>query len=187
MSRLDQLLAAYRTHIGLPWPAGVAAIQRVIFAVYDKEDELRLRARIDDFAQATQAAGKRWHALDLTDAFPAWLDAQEYREEYFACPEDLDGYPSGEVNAFVAHLHDTLRKNLAEANDQETVVALSGVATLFGLARVSALVESVKDAVAGRLLVFFPGEHNADTHAYRLLDARDGWNYLAMPLTPDLR
>jgi len=36
--------------------------------------------------------------------------------------------------------------------------------------------------VEGRLLVFFPGEYHPENHTYRLLDARDGWNYLAVPL-----
>ena len=35
----------------------------------------------------------------------------------------------------------------------------------------------------GRLLVFFPGE--VEGNNYRLLDARDGWNYLATPITAD--
>ena len=61
-------------------------------------------------------------------------------------------------------------------------MALLGVGALFGVARVSSLVEGVKDAVDGRLLVFFPGEYHPETHSYRLLDARDGWNYLAVPL-----
>lgn len=185
MSRLDTLLAKYRTHISLPWPPGLAGIQRVIFAVYDKGDELRLRARIDDFAQATTAADKRWLAIDLTSAFPDWLATQEYREAYFECPEDLDGYPAGEITRFNAHLRTQLSTTIAEKADADTVVALHGVATLFGLGRVSALVEAIQANVPGRLLVFFPGEHNTDSHAYRLLDARDGWNYLALPLTPD--
>ena len=33
----------------------------------------------------------------------------------------------------------------------------------------------------GRLLVFFPGVYEQNN--YRLLDARDGWNYLAFPIT----
>ena len=36
-------------------------------------------------------------------------------------------------------------------------------------------------AIQGRLAVFFPGAY-AQNH-YRLLDARDGWNYLAVPIT----
>ena len=49
--------------------------------------------------------------------------------------------------------------------------------------KVSALFERVNDAIAGRLLVFFPGE--VEGNSYRLLDARDGWNYLATPITAE--
>ena len=35
--------------------------------------------------------------------------------------------------------------------------------------------------IAGRLVVFFPGSRDGNT--YRLLDARDGWNYLAHSIT----
>jgi hypothetical protein len=38
----------------------------------------------------------------------------------------------------------------------------------------------VQDRVAGRLLVFFPGQREGNN--YRLFDARDGWNYLALPI-----
>ena len=35
--------------------------------------------------------------------------------------------------------------------------------------------------VTGRLVVFFPGEYEQNN--YRLLDARDGWSYMAVPIT----
>ena len=60
------------------------------------------------------------------------------------------------------------------------VVALYGLASLFGFASVSKLIEAVAPGVEGRLLVFFPGHHDAAN--YRLLDARDGWNYHAVPI-----
>ena len=47
--------------------------------------------------------------------------------------------------------------------------------------KVSALIERVQEFVQGRLLVFFPGE--VEGNNYRLLGARDGWNYLATPIT----
>jgi len=181
-NRIDKLLGAYRRHIGLPWQVGLAAIQRVIFAVYDKTDELRLRARIDEFEIATQQADKRWLLIDLTDEFPAWMMAQENREAYFECPEDLAGYSAGEVSLFVDALVASLQSRIAECSSPHTVVALMGVGSLFGVARVSSVVEAIKESVQGRLLVFFPGEHHPETHTYRLLDARDGWNYLAVPL-----
>ena len=181
-SKVAKLVTTYRQHLPVPWQAGLAAIQRVIFAVYDKADELRLRANVEEFSLATQQAGKRWLLLDLTSAFPEWMTAQEYREAYFEAPEDLAGYQAGELTEFIADLNARLKARISAEAGPDTVVALLGVGTLFGLARVSSVVEGIKEAVDGRLLVFFPGEHHPENHIYRLLDARDGWNYLAVPL-----
>ena len=181
-SRVNKLVSAYRQHLTVPWQSSLAAIQRVIFAVYDKADELRLRANVDEFALITQQAGKRWMLVDVTSAFPEWMAAQEYRDAYFESPEDLAGYQGGELTEFVADLVNRLKGRIAAEAGSDTVVALLGVGALFGLARVSSVVEGVKEVVLGRLLVFFPGEHHPENHTYRLLDARDGWNYLAVPL-----
>ena len=86
------------------------------------------------------------------------------------------------MKALVADLNAKLKIRISAEAGPDTVVALMGVGTLFGLVRVSSVVEGVKEAVEGRLLVFFPGEHHPENHTYRLLDARDGWNYLAVPL-----
>ena len=181
-SKVSKLVATYRQHLTVPWQAGLAAVQRVIFAVYDKSDELRLRANVEEFALATQQAGKQWLLIDVTNAFPEWMAAQEYRDAYFECPEDLAGYQNGELSEFIADLVAQLKVRILAEARPDTVVALLGVGALFGLARVSTIVEGIKDAVPGRLLVFFPGEHHPENHSYRLLDARDGWNYLAVPL-----
>lgn len=181
-SKLSKLVTAWREHLTVPWQPGLAAIQRVIFAVYDKTDELRLRANLGEFELTATQAGKSWLLLDITDAFPHWMAALEYRDAYFESPEDLAGYQAGELSEFVADLSTQLKTRIQAEASENTVVALLGVGTLFGLARVSSLVEAIKDAIPGRLLVFFPGEHHPETHSYRLLDARDGWNYLAVPL-----
>lgn len=181
-SKLARLVSAYREHLTVPWQVGLAAIQRVIFAVYDKADELRLRANAEEFALATQQAGKQWLLLDVTNAFPEWMAAQEFRDAYFESPADLAGYQAGELTEFVADLNARLRAAIVAGAGPNTVVALLGVGALFGLARVSSVVEGIKEAVEGRLLVFFPGEYHPENHSYRLLDARDGWNYLAVPL-----
>ena len=35
----------------------------------------------------------------------------------------------------------------------------------------------------GRLVAFFPGGYDAAHNSYRLLGAKDGWGYLATPIT----
>jgi hypothetical protein len=64
---------------------------------------------------------------------------------------------------------------------EDTVVALYGVGSLFGFARISEVIPLVESRIRGRLLVLFPGVYEQNN--YRLLDARDGWNYLAIPIT----
>jgi hypothetical protein len=73
-----------------------------------------------------------------------------------------------------------VRQELA-SSDSNTVVAISGVASLFGFMKVSRLMQMMEDNIPGRLLVFFPGSY--ENNVYRLLDARDGWNYHAVPIT----
>jgi hypothetical protein len=104
----------------------------------------------------------------------------EYREAYFEDPDLLESA----LPAFFLYLVDEVRTALAASDQPNGVVALLGTGTLFGLGaavRVSALLNAVSDAIGGRMLVFFPGEHEGNS--YRLLDARDGWNYLAIPIT----
>ncbi len=59
-------------------------------------------------------------------------------------------------------------------------MAVSGIGLLFGFLRVSEILPMVEPHIRGRLLVFFPGVYEHEN--YRLLDARDGWNYLAVPV-----
>lgn len=61
------------------------------------------------------------------------------------------------------------------------MVAVFGVGTLFGFARISQILKMIETEIRGRLVIFFPGQF--DRNNYRLLDARDGWNYLAVPIT----
>ena len=176
MNKLDLLLERYEEFIALPWQKGLAGSQRVVFVVYDKTDERRLRARIDEFELATKQANHGWKHIDLTNTFAEWMATQEYRESYFEYPEDLTTV----LPEFEAYVRDRIRGEVAGSDDND-VVGLSGIASLFGFMRVSSLVQGLADAIPGRLLVLFPGEYENNT--YRLLDARDGWSYLAVPIT----
>lgn len=179
-SRLARLVAVYRNHIAAPWPTGLAGPQRVLFAVYDKADELKLRVHIGEFEIATKAAGHPWHLIDVTNAFPEWMAQHKYRESYFEDPASLEGLSDGQVDSFASALKERVLAEIRGIESDQSLIAILGVGALFGVARVSRLVEDVASHVPGRLLVFFPGEY-ADNN-YRLLDARDGWNYLAVPL-----
>jgi hypothetical protein len=179
MNKVEKLIQNYERQVSLPWDHTLSGPQKVWFAVYDKTDERRLRARVGEFELATKNAGKKWVLHNLTDSFAHWISANEYRESYFESPEDIELALAG----FLAHLAEQTQILLNNKANQETVVALLGVATLFGLARVSTLIQKIQSDIPGRLLVFFPGEYDQNT--YRLLDdtSRDGWNYLAVPIT----
>ncbi|MDP9486152.1 MAG: DUF1788 domain-containing protein [Actinomycetota bacterium] len=179
MASVEGLVSAYERFVAGEWARTVAPQERAWFALYEPRDERRLRLRIGAFEEATIRAGHGWLSCDLTDGFARWMSSQEYRESYFESPELftpdlLDDF----ADSVAASVREVLESPAAH---EGTVVAVYGVASLFGFARVSALLESVAPKVRGRLLIFFPGEH--DGANYRLLDARDGWNYLAIPIT----
>lgn len=178
MSYINDLLRAYARFVQIPWDQTVAGPQRVWMAIYPPEQERRLRMHIGEFEIATHAARHHWHLIDLTDSFGQWLGAHDYRDAYFESPDDL----SLALDDFAEHLASQVSTGLGPDNaDEETVVAMMGLASLFGVARVSRLIEAVNKDIRGRLLAFFPGELEGTN--YRLLGARDGWNYLAIPIT----
>jgi hypothetical protein len=179
MARIEELAARYRSHIGAPWQRNLAGDQKTIFVVYPKTDERKLRARLELFEMATTSTGHRWCSLDLTDIFARWMAGTDYRDIYFEEPDTLAMKLRSD---FVQYAASRLREPLtAEGTDEDTVVAVHGVACLFGFTRVSLVLKEVVRDIRGRLVVFFPGEYE-DNH-FRLLDARDGWNYLAVPIT----
>ena len=179
MGRIDCLAERYKRYIALPWQKDLAGAQRAIFIVYDKTDERRLRARLDLFEIATTEAGRSWLPCDLTSVFARWMAAEDYRESYFESPEDLALKLDHD---FLEHVAGRIRQVLASPEaDGNSVVGIYGIASLFGFLRVSELMKEIERSVKGRVAVFFPGEYEESN--YRLLDARDGWNYLAVPIT----
>lgn len=179
MGRIEDLANRYQNHISAPWQKNLAGAQRAIFVVYDKMDERKLRAKLDLFEMATRQAGHGWKLFDFTTTFSRWMAAMDYRESYFEEPVDLALKLKVDFVEFCAN---DLRKALgAFDTDENTVVAVHGVASLYGFTKVSLVLKEVEHDIKGRLVLFFPGEY--DNNNYRLLDARDGWNYLAVPIT----
>ena len=178
MSKIEDLLKAYERYVRLPWDPGLAGPQKVWFAEYDPGQERRLRPRVPAFEAATTAAGHAWWLVDITNAFAEWMADHEYKEAYFERPDDL----GMALVDFAEAVAEQVRGDLEHPDvDADTVVAVLGLASLFGLTRASDLIASVDSCIRGRLLVFFPGQHHG--HNWRLLDARDGWNYHAVPIS----
>lgn len=177
MSALDRLLSNYSRQVGLPWSASMSGKQRVWFAVYPPAEERRVRARLPQFEALTLAAHHGWVTVDLTRQLPEFLSAHKYRELIFQKPQDLRVGSELEIRAA------TLVNGAcsSEEADSDSVVAITGLASMFDFMRVSSLIERVEDSVRGRLLVFFPGEYAGNV--YRFMDARDGFNYMAIPIT----
>lgn len=179
MGRIEDLAERYADHISIPWQRTVAGAQRVIMVVYDKDLERTLRARKGLFEEATRRTQHDWHEIDISDSFARWLGEDEYRDAYFEEPDDLGIKLDGEFTLYVAN---RIRSMLAKPEvGENAVVGLLGAGTLFGFIHLSEVIKKIEGDIRGRLLVFYPGQY--ENNKYRLLDARDGWNYLAIPIT----
>lgn len=180
MGRIEDLAERYGRHISAPWQRTVPGAQRVIMIVYDNDLERTLRARKALFEDETIKGLHEWLEVDVTDSFARWMAGQEYREDYFASPEDLRLKLDGERSEFSDFVAEKIRDVLRRSSTN-SVVAVFGVGSLFGFTRVSQILRDLEPDISGRLAVFFPGQY--ENNNYRLLDARDGWNYLAIPIT----
>jgi hypothetical protein len=177
MSAIDRLVSNYARQVRLPWSANMAGMQRVWFAVYPPAEERRVRARLPQFEALTLEANHGWATVDLTRLLPEWIAAHEYREGIFAEPEHFSANSELEDLA----VERVRQACVGEDVDATSVVAIAGLATLFDFMRVSSLINRIEDSIRGRLLVLFPGEYAGNV--YRFMDARDGFNYMAIPIT----
>lgn len=179
MSRIKRLVQSYGKFVGIPW-RDVAPAQRVIFCVYNEQEELRLRAKIDEFELVTRESGHEWALFDLTDSFGEWLSSQRYAKSYFEKPQLIYTLLPKYLEFVVEKFEGDMQMHLSNAN---SVIALVGVGSVFGLLKVKDVVDRLAPSVKGKLLILFPGTY--ENNNYRLLDGYDGWNYLAIPITAD--
>ncbi len=185
MARIDQLLESYRRRVSLPLQANLPLSQRVWFVVYPPEEERRLVNKVAEFEIATRDRGLDWQRLDFSGAFADWMDTfgPDEREECLADVEIIESYAKpGFVDFLTAQLRGQLEAVAGNAADH-TVIAVSGLMDLYDFVHVSDILESLDNHLQGIVVLFFPGEREGNT--YRFLDARTGWNYLALPILPE--
>jgi hypothetical protein len=179
LSKTDQLLSAFELVVNEPWSASLSGQERIWFLVYDPAEQRKVDLRLGDFETATIKAGKKWVDISMKKCFPTWMANNEYAEVYFQKPKLIVDQLESEFKTFAI---DYLTKELRNQNtDQNTLIAIKDVSSLFGFARLSEILKSCDKEFKGRMLIFFPGEF--EKNQYRLLDARDGWDYLARPIT----
>lgn len=180
MNRVLELVDAYRSELLLEWKDSVSGGERVWMLVYPPDLERQMRHALPRIELATTEAGRIWEVLNVTDDFGLWLSAHRHAEAFYEDPNDLT--PSI-LDQFESTLVARIRKAL-EAVPKDAVVALVGIGSIFPFLRASSVIKSIDSAVTGRLLVLFPGLHDPETHSFRLLDARDGFNYRARVIDP---
>lgn len=175
MNRISRLLSSYQSQLQLQWNTTLHGSERVWFAIYDPTNERRLRYRLKEFELATFEAGRKWGHVDVSSYFEVWLSGVEYLESYFKEPDSLE--------MLFADFETFVQERLArecEMADESTVFAISGIGMLFGIARVSNVVNRLANSVRGRLLVFFPGSYK--DHTYRLLNIEGRYDYRAVAI-----
>lgn len=178
MNAFDEILTAYRKQVELPWASDTPPAGRVWIIWYDKTLQRRFTGQIEALKQATLTAGHGWRYINLSPQFGKWIAKHEFFENLVAQPKELRGLLPDFEEVIISAIKNEL-KNCSK-ND---VLTIDGCGSLFGLVRVSTLISKISDEIPGRLLIGFPGKHTMGV--YRLLDARDGWNYHAIPIPPD--
>lgn len=178
-SKLDQLLESFEKVVKEPWSAALSGQERIWFLVCDPAEQRKVDLRLGDFETATIKSGKKWKGISMKLCFPAWMAQHEYRDDYFKNPSYIVDQLEAEFIPFaIQFLKDELKKT---DQDLDTLIAIKDVSSLFGFVRLSEILKSCDKDFKGRMLIFFPGEF--EHNHYRLLDARDGWDYLARPIT----
>lgn len=151
MSKIKQLINSYKNFISIPWKEDAAAAQRVIFCVYGETEELKLRSKIEEFEIITRQAGHQWAVYDLTDTFANWLSNQRYAKSYFEKPHLIFTLIPKYLDYIVLKFQFFLKER---AVDDNYVVALNGVGSLFGFLKVKDVVDQLAPLVRAGCLYF---------------------------------
>lgn len=166
MASFEDLLAAYRRHLQLPWASDLSDAERTWVLWYDPVLQRRVAGHAMEFERATHEAGHGWKHVDLSSLLVSWLTKNRHAARLMRRPNEIAGLATD----MLSRLAETVAAE-AGALTERDMLALFGVGALFGLASVVSMIEALAPSVRGRLLVAFPGRYEAGR--YRLLDARD--------------
>jgi len=155
--------------------------EKVWFLVYDPADQRKIDLRLGDFERHTKKSSKNWVEINLKNCFPEWMAKHNYKERYFEKPKLIaDQIELNFKNYVISFIQQKLNDGSIHDN---TIISVTHVSSIFGFLMLHDILKKVTESteIKGRLLIFFPGEF--ENNQYRLMDARDGWSYLARPIT----
>jgi len=171
----DTLVKAFRRQVQLPWRSDVPPSAKVWMLWYDRSLEPRVAGQWPVFEQETRRSAHGWNSVDAGSMFGAWLASHELREAVLQQPDELRSLLPEFEDYVVGQITTVL-----DASGADDLVAVRRCGALFGLASLSKVVSRIERSVSGRLMLSFAGRYEGT--GYRLLDARPGWNYHAVPI-----
>ena len=174
-NQVERLNDALAQQLAIPWTDDKSGAERVWFLVFEPTMLRRVDARKDLFRQTVVGAGKHWTEIDLSLEFGDWMANHRYAERYFSRPQLARNL----ADTFAEDLAAKIVERIVGLSD-DSLIALTGTEAVYGLVRLSHLIHLIEDKIPGRLLVFFPGSYAQPN--YQFLNAREGWNYLAVPI-----
>jgi hypothetical protein len=178
MAKVDDLIKKFEKVIKEPWAKGLSGQEKVWFLVFDPTELRRVEFRLGDFEILTKNSGRSWHQVSLHKLFTSWMANNAYKEAYFEDPEYISDALQGDFKQYVLS---ELDEALTRRNEEDALIVLKDVSAIFGFLKLSEVINALSNKVKGRMMVLFPGEFS--NNQYRLMDARDGWDYLARPIT----
>lgn len=178
-TRIDDLVNNYEKVLKEPWTNKLSGQEKVWFLVYDPSEQRKVALRVSDFERITRKNNKNWSEIDLQYCFPNWMKDHEYRNAYFVDPEAIQDQIECDFKEYIVNYISQIIKGVKDL--ENTVVAINNVSSLFGFLKLSDVLSEIYPLNKGRILIFFPGEYH--NNHFRLMDARDGWSYLARPIT----
>jgi hypothetical protein len=180
MTGVTQLIQNYQKFIKLEWKRNLPGCQKVLFAIYPPVDERKIRAQLLQFKIATLDANRTWYHIDISSEPARFISNHEYAQSYFESPDAVESLEE-DIRNHIAYI---IKEQLLVSDiDENSVVAVTGVSSLFGFTHISPIVSMVDGSIKGRLLIFFPGIY--EKGQYRFMDARTGFDYMAIPITCD--
>ena len=159
MNSLDNILSAYQRQVALPWMSDTPPAGRIWIVWYDKTLQRRFTGRLNEFELATRKAGHGWQHFDAAPWLGRWLARHEFFEALAGQPRELRGLLPDIETQLVTDLRAAL-----DACSSKDVLAVDGCGALFGVTRISNLLNRIAPYIPGRLLLGFPGKHAARIH-----------------------